>query len=441
MSSSHIIPPSTIGDYTFSQCLGRGGFSAVYHAIHNPTKMSVAIKIIPKALFPPEKFARELELMRALDHPFCIAFYEFLQDEDHYYLVMENIEGGNLLQRLNGLGSIPENQMRHIYCQLICALDYLHTEIHVAHRDVKLENIMFDKHGNIRLIDFGLGNVFNGSDGVLQTACGSPAYAPPEMFRGEAYNSGADIWSSGIVLYSACVGRLPFEDPNIQKLVTKIVYDEVVYPDTLSPELVDLLRGILNKDQKKRVTIPMITQHPWFTAYFAAPRMNYEFGIEEQLRQHFGAPFVTNEELIRFLTSMGIDINSVMQSLTTNQFNSYAAPYRILFREYVTEILHDIFKDEGKSSGWKPLPRKRPMNNRNAQPNSPSFKCAQRKRLSPINCPQPMSLRNSTNNPVQKTVAMIVVARRNPVSAKPRARSLSFNANNPLAMQQDMNLE
>lgn len=330
-SSSVIRHPELIGSYAFYETLGRGAFSTVFRGVHTQLKLPVAIKVIQKTAFPLDKFLRELEILKRLDHPFCITFYEYIEDEENYYLVMEYVKGSSLLQVLNTRGKFPEWMCRHFFCQMIAAIDYLHTELHIAHRDIKIENVMIDKNNNIKMIDFGLGNMFKGENGALQTACGSPFYAPPEMFRGQSYTTSADIWSCGIVLFAMAIGRLPFEDKNIQRLVSKIVLTEPIYPDHLSPDLADLLRRLLMKDPQLRITIPQIRDNPWFNLYPDADQMKYDFGIAEHWRQTPNNREL-DEDIINELRRIGYDVSVVKTDVENNSFTDYSASYKIIKR-------------------------------------------------------------------------------------------------------------
>lgn len=165
--------PSHIGDYVIREHIGRGSFSVVARAIHTPTNCTVAIKTINKESYPDKNFKRELKIMRHLDFPLIVGFYEFMEDEKNYYFVLEDLPNGNLQRTLNIHGPFPEDLCRQYFCQLIACLDYLHKELHIVHRDIKLDNMMTDRNGTMKIIDFGLGNNYN-DDGILQTACGSP---------------------------------------------------------------------------------------------------------------------------------------------------------------------------------------------------------------------------------------------------------------------------
>jgi serine/threonine protein kinase len=158
-----------------------------------------------------------------MHHPFVTELFQALDDDTNYYLVMEFVEHGNMLDYVNLNGRVNEDQARRFFTQLIWVLEYLHFERKVAHRDLKCENVLLDRYDNIRLIDFGLSTAFSDLNPQLATACGSPAYAAPEMVKGNQYTKSADIWSAGILLFAVCTGYLPFDDDNVERMLLKIV--------------------------------------------------------------------------------------------------------------------------------------------------------------------------------------------------------------------------
>ena len=164
-----------IGEYLILEQIGKGSFSTVYRARHKRSNFLVSIKIISKEVIQRDKLEKELNIMKALDHPFAIALFDFFENDQNYFIVMENVEGTSLHQHIKEHGAFPEWLCKHFFCQIICVLDYLHNKLKIAHRDLKLDNIMLDRNGNIRLIDFGLGNQYKGISEVLSTACGSPS--------------------------------------------------------------------------------------------------------------------------------------------------------------------------------------------------------------------------------------------------------------------------
>lgn len=133
---------------------------------------------------------------------------------------------------------------------MILGIEYL-SKVKVVHRDLKPENLLLDRKNNIKIVDFGLSNIWKG-DEQLKTACGSPCYAAPEMIAGKFYDGTAvDIWSSGVILYAMMCGFLPFEDPNTSKLYKKIVAGQYEIPKFISSIGRDFLRNILEIDPKQ----------------------------------------------------------------------------------------------------------------------------------------------------------------------------------------------
>ncbi|CAM9301152.1 unnamed protein product, partial [Chrysoparadoxa australica] len=163
---------------------------------------------------------------------------------------------------------LHEPQACYLFEQLLDGVEYLHKN-DVTHRDLKPENLLLQssKGGwRLKIIDFGLSNTHEGGR-LLETACGSPCYAAPEMIAGKKYvGPKADIWSMGVVLFTLVAGYLPFEDPNTSLLYKKILAGAYTCPKWLSAEAVELLHGILNTDPATRETIASIRKYRWFTS-------------------------------------------------------------------------------------------------------------------------------------------------------------------------------
>lgn len=138
------------------------------------------------------------------------------------------------------------------------------SDLNIVHRDLKPENMLIDFDKGIKLVDFGLSNTFKPNE-TLNTACGSPCYAAPEMISGKPYNgTKVDIWSLGVVLFALLSGYLPFEDPDTGELYKKILSADYHLPNYVSKDAADLLSKILETDPDKRITIPEIRKHKWF---------------------------------------------------------------------------------------------------------------------------------------------------------------------------------
>jgi serine/threonine protein kinase len=332
--------PSTVGQFTLLSEIGRGSFATVWLAEHRIVKNKVAIKVVSKGSLRTEdlqtRFIRELNLIKEMDHPFIAKLFEVLESEAHTFIVQELAERGSLLNLVNKNGRLPEVQARHYFSQLICSLEYLHSERMVAHRDLKAENVLLDRNLNLRLIDFGLSNTFK-MDSEFSTACGSPAYVSPEMIRGKPYTKAADIWSAGILLYAMVVGELPFEDEAVQRVLQKIVFTEPLYPSSLSPQLIDLLRKILVKVPSQRLTLDRIKAHPWFSHGEYMQFFSLSFSSDEKFLVKG-----VDKEIVSRIAALGVDVKLLPQSLLCGEYNDLTAMYFILRRDIVTDQIGEL---------------------------------------------------------------------------------------------------
>lgn len=336
-------PHTVIGPYKLRRKVGKGSFATVWVAEQQLVNRNVAVKIIDRSQMTTEdaqtRFVRELNLIKQMDHPFITKLFDVIEDEKFTYLVMEYAENGNLLNFVNSHGRLPEPQARRYFSQLISALEYLHNVRFVAHRDLKAENVLLDRYNNIRLIDFGLSNIFTEDDPNLKTACGSPAYASPEMVRGRQYTKAADVWSSGILLYAMVAGCLPFDDDNMQRLLQKIAFTEPRYPSFLSPQLVDLLTKILQKVPTERYSIEKIKTHPWFSQseYVELYRLNFQ-GDEQWLVSGI------DREIIGRIASYGVDTKGLTESIICGDYNEKTSLYRLFRRDQITEKIRELMQ-------------------------------------------------------------------------------------------------
>lgn len=337
-----------IGDYVLTKQIGAGTFAAVKLGYHKVIQLPVAVKIIPRNNFSDpdhiERFQREVNLIKEMDHPFIAEFYEVLEDENNFYVIMEYIENGNMLDFVNKNGELQENHARHYFCQLVSVLEYLHDTKKVAHRDLKAENVLLDRNNNIRLIDFGLSNMFTTQDPYLKTACGSPAYASPEMIKGQPYTILSDLWSAGILLYAMVNGELPFEDENMQRLLQKIIYTEPRYSNTISPQLKDLLQRMLTKDPSKRITLQKIKEHHWFSQYEYSAMMDSNFGIATNWRilDTPGNKLEIDREIVQEMTELGFDCSTLVNDLICNRTSRLTGVYRMMRKDKITDLMAEI---------------------------------------------------------------------------------------------------
>ena len=256
-----------LSEYNIKETIGKGTFSVVKLGINKKTKEKVAIKILKKKKITNkedvERIEREISILKKLNHINVIKVYKINEDEEKYYIVMEYCENGELFHYIVENQRLEEDEGSFFYYQLINGLEYIHSE-NIVHRDLKPENLLLGKDNILKIIDFGLSN-FCEPDNFLETPCGSPCYASPEMVCGDKYNGHMiDIWSTGIIIFAMLCGYLPFEDPDNDVLFKKILKCKIIYPDYLSDTTIDLMKKILVVDPEKRITLNQIKQHPFY---------------------------------------------------------------------------------------------------------------------------------------------------------------------------------
>jgi len=262
----------TICDFSFQEELGEGTFGTVKLAINKQTGEKVAIKILEKKKIlefeDRKRVEREIKILKCLRHPNIVHLYSVLQTKENLYIIMEYAKGIELFDYIAKKKRIDELTACHIYQQIISGLEYLHKN-NIVHRDIKPENLIINKKTKeLKIVDFGLSNMFNTEKRLLSSSCGSPSYAAPEMLQGKQYRAEpVDIWSSGIVLFAMICGYLPFEDENNDLLYKKICVGRYNIADHASNNCKDLLKKILVTDPSKRITIKQIKNHPWFKLY------------------------------------------------------------------------------------------------------------------------------------------------------------------------------
>ena len=345
-----------IGDYQLLKEIGEGGFSKVVSAIHKQTGVTVAIKVIPKFV-PNDKMhqtriKRELDILKKARHPFICQFYENFENAEYYFIVMEMVQNGTLLDYVNNGGKLSEKEAAFFFAQIVSVLVYLHETCNIAHRDLKAENVLLDRHKHLRIIDFGLSNTLQNDSQMMKTACGSPAYAAPEMISGEPYTMMTDIWSAGILLFAICASHLPFDDPNIQRLMHKILFQEIEMPSFFSRNLTDLIERMLVKDPKKRITLQEIVNHPWLSEYKSICSID-----NSNLHVDIDAIFSK-------LTDLKYDVDGIREDLMNNITTSGTVAYNILFREFETETISRLIDESRDSSSDKfPYLQSKPMRN------------------------------------------------------------------------------
>ncbi|XP_048817336.1 maternal embryonic leucine zipper kinase isoform X1 [Lagopus muta] len=252
--------------YELHETIGTGGFAKVKLGRHLLTGEKVAIKIMDKVALGDDlpRVKTEIDAMKNLSHQHVCRLYHVIETSKKIFMVLEYCPGGELFDYIVSKDRLSEEEARVFFRQIVSAIAYVHSQGY-AHRDLKPENLLIDEKHNLKLIDFGLcAKPKGGLDYRLNTCCGSPAYAAPELIQGKAYiGSEADIWSMGVLLYALLCGFLPFDDDNVMALYRRITRGKYTVPKWLSPSSTLLLNQLLQVDPKKRITVKHLLNHPW----------------------------------------------------------------------------------------------------------------------------------------------------------------------------------
>jgi len=315
----------TVGNYTVGKLIGKGSFGKVYLASH---KLSNGSRVVLKSANKDDaNLAREIHHHRQFIHPHIARLYEVIVTEKLVWLVLEYCPGDELYNYLLAKGALEPAKVQRIFTQLVGAVTYVHNKSCV-HRDLKLENILLDKHGDVKLVDFGFTREYEGKSNYLQTWCGTICYSAPEMLKGEKYaGEKVDVWSLGIILYALLVGELPFDDDDEMVTKTKILKEEPKYPDSFPQQAKELCQSLLSKRPILRPTLADILQNPWLSEH--APRQ------QETLKLQQPAPFSTEleKEVLQRMRAAGVDIDMVIENVLAQRCDSLAGWWALLLEK------------------------------------------------------------------------------------------------------------
>ena len=259
----------TIDDYQVLNLLGKGGFACVYRARSNKTGEEVAIKMIDKKLMKAAGMAarvkKEVEIHSRLKHPSILELYNYFEDSNYVYLVLEICHNGELNRYLKAnCRVVSETEARHYMLQIVSGMLYLHSH-GILHRDLTLANLLLTKSMDLKIADFGLATQLNFTEEKHFTMCGTPNYVSPEIAMRSPHGLEADVWSLGCMLYTFLVGRPPFDTDAVRSTLNRVITAAFDLPDHLSPEAKDLLQCLLKKNPKERLALTEVFSHPFMS--------------------------------------------------------------------------------------------------------------------------------------------------------------------------------
>ncbi|KAF2862444.1 Pkinase-domain-containing protein [Piedraia hortae CBS 480.64] len=278
----------TLSDFQVNRTLGTGSFGRVHLVQSKHNQRFYAIKVLKKAQVVKMKQVEhtndERRMLHRCKHPFLVTLWGTWQDSKNLYMVMDFIQGGELFSLLRKSQRFPNPVAKFYAAEVTLALDYLHS-MNIIYRDLKPENLLIDRHGHLKITDFGFAKEV---PDITWTLCGTPDYLAPEVVNSRGYNKSVDWWSLGILIFEMLAGFTPFWDPGSPiKIYENIVRGRVKYPPYIHPDAQDLLSRLITADLTKRLGnlhagSKDVMQHSWFA----------EVTWDRLARKEIDAPYV-----------------------------------------------------------------------------------------------------------------------------------------------------
>ncbi|XP_076604264.1 serine/threonine-protein kinase PLK4 [Chaetodon auriga] len=258
-----------IEDFKVLTLMGKGSFACVYRAKSVKTGLEVAIKTIDKKAMQKAgmvpRVTNEVEIQCRLKHPSILELYNYFEDSNYVYLVLEMCHNGEMSRYLKER-KVPfsEDEARHFMHQIVKGMLYLHTH-GILHRDLTLSNLLLTSNMNIKIADFGLAAQLKLPNEKHFTMCGTPNYISPEVATRSAHGLESDVWSLGCMFYAFLMGRPPFDTDTVKHTLSKVVLGEYEMPTNVSREAQDLIHQLLQKDPAQRPSLSAVLDHPFMT--------------------------------------------------------------------------------------------------------------------------------------------------------------------------------
>ncbi|KAM5255648.1 serine/threonine-protein kinase PLK4 isoform 2-T2 [Ctenodactylus gundi] len=258
-----------IEDFKVGNLLGKGSFAGVYRAESIHTGLEVAIKMIDKkAMYKAgmvQRVQNEVKIHCQLKHPSILELYNYFEDNNYVYLVLEMCHNGEMNRYLkNRMKPFSENEARHFMHQIITGMLYLHSH-GILHRDLTLSNLLLTHNMNIKIADFGLATQLKMPHEKHYTLCGTPNYISPEIATRSAHGLESDVWSLGCMFYTLLIGRPPFDTDTVKNTLNKVVLADYEVPTFLSREAKDLIHQLLRRNPADRLSLSSVLDHPFMS--------------------------------------------------------------------------------------------------------------------------------------------------------------------------------
>ncbi|KAF3702635.1 Hormonally up-regulated neu tumor-associated kinase [Channa argus] len=324
-----------VGSYLVGKMINKGSFAKVMEGLHIGTGEKVAIKVIDKKKARQDSYVlknmkREPRIHQMVRHPHIVVLLETLETENSYYMAMELCAGGDLMDRICERNRLEEREVRRYTRQILSAVEHLHKH-GIVHRDLKIENFLLDEHNNIKIVDFGLSNTLKPDSlslELLNTQCGSPAYAAPELLAHRKYGPKVDVWSVGVSMFAMLTGTLPFtvEPFNIKQLHQKMVNGEInTIPGDVSKGAVSFVLSLLEPDPAKRPSVRAAMEERWINEGYAKKPLH-----TLSHKNRLGPEDLNSSVLAHITDTLDYSLSEILHTLTTNRPSAIMAHYHLL---------------------------------------------------------------------------------------------------------------
>uniref|UniRef100_A0A671WDA7 Serine/threonine-protein kinase PLK4 n=1 Tax=Sparus aurata TaxID=8175 RepID=A0A671WDA7_SPAAU len=342
-------------DFKVLTLLGKGSFACVYRAKSVKTGLEVAIKTIDKKAMHKagmvQRVTNEVEIQCRLKHPSILELYNYFEDSNYVYLVLEMCHNGEMSRYLKERKMhFSEDEARHFMHQIVKGMLYLHTH-GILHRDLTLSNLLLTSNMNIKIADFGLATQLKLPNEKHFTMCGTPNYISPEVATRSAHGLESDVWSLGCMFYAFLMGRPPFDTDTVKHTLSKVVLGEYEMPGHVSLEAQDLIHQLLQRDPNQRPSLSAVLDHPFMTQSLLV--RTKELGLGDQGSIDSGIATISTA----CTSSTSASSSSRLQRRTRHMIGS-ALPNR-MWQQHPADRFHREGRNRGLHGGENVIPHSR----------------------------------------------------------------------------------